>query len=64
MEILTPGEVAQELNVTVNLIYRLAKNGKMPGWIRLGDKWVISRYALDRFLLGETKSSSNTSKTP
>lgn len=55
MEILTPVEVARELDVTVKLIYKLAHSGQMPGWVRLGDKWVISRYALDKFLRGETK---------
>lgn len=60
-EILTPREAAQYLSVHVRTIYRLAKNGEIPGR-KVGGSWRFKKEALDRWLSGrenppEEKSS-------
>ena len=50
-------EAAAKLGISRNLAYELAKRGKLPGVIRLGEKrLVVSRIQLDNLLKGETKS--------
>ena len=55
-KVLTIDEVSKELGLTRNLIYRQARTGKMPGWVRIGDRWIISRFNLDRFINGESQT--------
>jgi len=44
-------EAAQLLGISKNLAYQLARQGKLPGMIRLGQKRiVVSRIAIDRLL--------------
>lgn len=50
-EILTPREAAQYLSVHVRTIYRLAKNGEIPGR-KVGGSWRFKKEALDRWLSG------------
>jgi len=57
--VLSVEQVAAELGVCRNLIYRQARDGKMPGWIRIGDRWMISRVNLDRYINGETIQKCN-----
>lgn len=54
--VLTPEEVAEELGCGINLIYRQLRAGVIPH-VKLGDKYLISRAALDKFLVGEQKKS-------
>lgn len=51
-EILTPREAAQYLSVHVRTIYRLAKNGEIPGR-KVGGSWRFKKEALDRWLSGK-----------
>jgi excisionase family DNA binding protein len=53
-KVLTVEQVAKELGLSRNLIYKQARTGKMPGWIRVGDIWMISRLNLERFINGES----------
>lgn len=48
-------QVAQELGMTRNFIYKQARTGKMPGWIRIGDRWFLSRVNLEKFINGESQ---------
>jgi excisionase family DNA binding protein len=45
-EIMTVGEVADYLRVSVSTIYREAKRGNLPGF-RLGSDWRFVRASLD-----------------
>ena len=48
-EILTPREAAEYLSVHVRTIYRLAKNGDIPGR-KVGGSWRFKKDALDEWL--------------
>jgi excisionase family DNA binding protein len=48
-EILTPREAAEYLSVHVRTIYRLAKNGEIPGR-KVGGSWRFKKGALDEWL--------------
>ena len=48
-EIMTPREAAEYLSVHVRTIYRLAKNGEIPGR-KVGGSWRFKRDALDEWL--------------
>ena len=51
-KILTPEDLAQELNVSRNLVYRQLRAGTIPH-LKLGDKYLISRATLEKLLSGE-----------
>ena len=51
-EILTPREAAEYLSVHVRTIYRLVKNGGIPGR-KLGGSWRFKKEALDEWLSGK-----------
>jgi len=54
-EIMTPPEAA-ELNLSVRTIYRLVKNGKLPGH-KVGRSWRFIKDVLDKWLsMRETAS--------
>jgi excisionase family DNA binding protein len=48
-EIMTPREAADYLSVHVRTIYRLAKNGDIPGR-KVGGSWRFKKNALDEWL--------------
>ncbi|MDI7259694.1 MAG: helix-turn-helix domain-containing protein [Thermodesulfobacteriota bacterium] len=48
-EIMTPREAAEYLSVHVRTIYRLAKNGDIPGR-KIGGSWRFKKDALDEWL--------------
>jgi excisionase family DNA binding protein len=48
-EIMTPREAAEYLSVHVRTIYRLAKNGDIPGR-KVGGSWRFKKNALDEWL--------------
>lgn len=50
-EILTPREAADYLSVHVRTIYRLVKNGDIPGR-KVGGSWRFKKEALDQWLSG------------
>ena len=50
-EIMTPREAADYLSVHVRTIYRLAKNGGIPGR-KVGGSWRFKKEALDEWLSG------------
>ena len=53
-------EAARTLGIGRSLAYDLARRGELPGVIRLGHRFVVSRAALKRTLLAgrEPKESS------
>jgi excisionase family DNA binding protein len=48
-EIMTPREAAEYLSVHVRTIYRLVKNGDIPGR-KVGGSWRFKKDALDEWL--------------
>ena len=48
-EIMTPREAAEYLCIHVRTIYRLAKNGEIPGR-KVGGSWRFKKGALDEWL--------------
>jgi len=48
-EIMTPREAAEYLSIHVRTIYRLAKNGEIPGR-KVGGSWRFKKVALDDWL--------------
>jgi len=57
-QIMTPREAAEYLSVHVRTIYRLAKNGNIPGR-KVGGSWRFKRDALDEWLSWRENPSSN-----
>ena len=57
-EIMTPREAAEYLSVHVRTIYRLAKNGDIPGR-KVGGSWRFKKDALDEWLSWKENPSSN-----
>jgi excisionase family DNA binding protein len=51
-EILTPREAAQYLSIHVRTIYRLAKNGEIPGR-KVGGSWRFKKDLLDEWFSGD-----------
>ena len=60
-KVLTPEEVAEELNVSRNLIYRQLRAGVIPH-LKLGDLYLISRATIDKLLSGESRMTAYTDK--
>jgi len=56
-EIMTPREAAEYLSVHVRTIYRLAKNGDIPGR-KVGGSWRFKKNALDDWLSWRESPSS------
>ncbi len=50
---LTVSEVAACLGISRNLAYELARQGKLPGAIKLGKRLVVSKAAIERLLQGK-----------
>lgn len=48
-EVMTPREAADYLSVHVRTIYRLVKNGGIPGR-KIGGSWRFQKHALDEWL--------------
>lgn len=55
-EIMTPREAAEYLSVHVRTIYRLVKNGEIPGR-KVGGSWRFRKDALDEWLSGRENPS-------
>ena len=52
--VLSIPEVAEKLSISRNLVYRLAREKKLPGVIELGPKrMVVSAAAIERLLNGQ-----------
>jgi excisionase family DNA binding protein len=62
-EILTPREAAEYLSIHVRTIYRLAKNGEIPGR-KIGGSWRFKKNALDEWLSGKTSFSPHPHPLP
>jgi len=56
---LTVKETAAMLGISRNLAYQLAREGKLPGIIKLGDKrLVVSKMQLENLLKGRANGDS------
>ena len=53
-------EASAMLGISRNLGYKLARQGKLPGVISIGDKrLVVSKAAIEKLLQGESKLKEN-----
>ncbi|MCM8795053.1 MAG: helix-turn-helix domain-containing protein [Candidatus Omnitrophica bacterium] len=64
-EILTVEQVAQLLHLHVMTVYRLAKQGKLPGF-KVGGRWrfqreVLSQWMVDRAQISRLQAEENNS---
>ena len=59
-EVMTPREAAEYLSVHVRTIYRLAKNGVIPGR-KVGGGWRFKKETMDQWL-SRTERPSQTEK--
>jgi len=50
-DVMTPREAARYLSVHVRTIYRLARDGEIPGR-KVGGSWRFRRHTLDEWLSG------------
>jgi excisionase family DNA binding protein len=50
--ILTAYDIASELNVGLNFVYRELKAGRIPS-TKIGDRYFVSRSAWEKFLSGQ-----------
>jgi len=58
--VLSIPEAAAELGVSKTLAYSLARQGKLPGALRIGQRrLVVSRFQLEAYLRGEAKNDNN-----
>jgi excisionase family DNA binding protein len=60
-EVMTPREAAEYLSVHVRTIYRLAKNGMIPGR-KVGGGWRFKKETLERWLSWPENPSLNEKK--
>ncbi len=60
-EILRPREAADYLNIHLRTIYRLAKNGAIPGR-KVGRSWRFKKNVLEEWLCGEEDPSPHEKK--
>ena len=51
-------EAAKLLGIGRSLAYELARHNELPGVIRLGSRFVVSREVLDRAIACESKQES------
>jgi excisionase family DNA binding protein len=51
-------DAARELGIGRQLAYQLARSGELPGVMRLGHRYVVSRQRLDKALAGERQSAA------
>jgi len=49
LEILTPQQVAQYLQVSLDTVYRLAKSGRLPGF-KVGESWRFHKVDIERYI--------------
>lgn len=61
IRVLTAEMVAKELGVSLNLVYRQLKTGTIPS-VRVGDRFLISRDAFERWLNGEATKAERCPK--
>jgi excisionase family DNA binding protein len=59
-KVLTIDQAAKELGVCRNLVYQQVRAGKLPGWLRIGDRWLIGRERWEKFLSGEQSKTGTT----
>lgn len=60
-KVLGPEEAAKELGVSLGLMYRLLRNGKIPH-VRAGDRYLISSAALARWVEGQSTPAVSGAK--
>jgi excisionase family DNA binding protein len=54
MEVLTAGEVADYLRVSLSTIYRLLKSGDLPAF-KVGSDWRFNRVHIEKWLKSRTQ---------
>jgi excisionase family DNA binding protein len=57
--VLNPKDIADILHVSLRLVYRQLRNGTIPS-VKCGDRYLISRISLEKWLSGENQAPANT----
>jgi excisionase family DNA binding protein len=52
-QVMTTGEVAKWLRIHYTTVYRLVRQGKIPGAFKIGSDWRFRRDAIERWLKQE-----------
>jgi len=52
-QILFPENISVETGLGLNLIYRQLRTGKIPGAVKVGDRWMLSRVNFQKWINGE-----------
>ena len=53
-------EAARELKISKTLAYSLARKGKLPGVLRIGERrLIVSRFQLEAYLRGEANNGKD-----
>jgi excisionase family DNA binding protein len=60
-KVMTPYDVANELHISLPLVYRQLRNGTIPH-VKLGDKYLISRSSFEKWLAGNCANPVPASK--
>ena len=55
-EVLTVAQVAQLLHLHAMTVYRLVKEGKVPGF-KVGGRWRFNRAVLEQWMLDRTQAA-------
>lgn len=50
---MTIEETAEILGISRSLAYSLARKGQLPGCLRLGGRFIVSKYQLEKYLNGD-----------
>ena len=59
LRLLTVGEVAQILNISTNLVYRLVRGGELPA-VHLGRALRVKPADLEHYMVSKTSRGANT----
>ncbi len=62
-EILDAEDVAQLLNVSTMVVYKMLREGEMPGR-KIGREWRIRRVTLDAWIDGQTPAAASDPSGP
>jgi excisionase family DNA binding protein len=60
-KLITAKELAQFLKLSESTIYKLARNGEIPG-LKIGDSWRFDQQDIERMIRSVKRGSRNSSK--
>ncbi len=61
-KLLTAEELSQLLRIPKRTIYKFAKEGRIPGTLRMGKHWRFRKDLIDKWILDQTEIQINKAK--